>query len=208
MYTHLLRIHLLHRPGDARCSVLVEFKHFHGPWWQRWAPFAKAASQDLLEAAQAFSTSIHVTPAPQLYSNKPDVQRPKQKPLECVLWAVNSCFSPRDGGQDAFPREVMKRWMDSEAHAELHSGLLEPSDFLSELKRNKDVETTGSCRFGYIKSFMEKQYPGLSFHEIKNARHKIPLRNYPVIRTDRGLNMFCFVLSAWFDNCEMRLVAS
>jgi hypothetical protein len=196
MYTHLLRIHLLHRPlREARCSVLVEFKHFHGPWFQRWAPFPRAASQDLLEAAKAFSASIDVTPAPLLYSATLDAPRPKQKSLECVLWAANSCFSPLDGVQDAIPREVLKRWMDSEAHAELHSGVLQSSDFLAELKRNKEVETTWSCRLSYITSFFEKNYRGLSFRKLKGGRAKtaIPLKNYPVIRTHRGLNMFWFV---------------
>jgi hypothetical protein len=139
---------------------------------------------DLLMAAKEYGDSMRI-PAPQLFSNKPDALRPKQKALECVLWAVNTCISPRDGGQDALPRQVLHRWLDSEAHAKLHSGVFCPCDFLSELKRNNKVEKTGMCRFGDIIHFFQKHARGLTFRKVKNPRNVVPLKNYQVIHTDR-----------------------
>jgi hypothetical protein len=45
---------------DAQCYVLIELKHFRGPWWHRWVPLNKGASDDLLKASKKYNDSMQV----------------------------------------------------------------------------------------------------------------------------------------------------
>lgn len=134
---------------------------------------------------------------PLLYSMKPSVERPKQKSLECVLWAVNHCISPHDGGQDALPLETIIRWQFSELYMRLASDVLWPCDFLSEFKRIQKANKTGLSSFQDIRMYLQKFLPGLVFTKLTRRDGKVAAPLSKVICTDHALYVLCFVLSAY-----------
>ena len=140
---------------------------------------------------------------PLFYSKKPDCPRPRQKPMECVLWAINQSMSPGDGSQVGLPLEIMIRWQLSELHTKLASNDLWPCDFLSEFKRIKKAAQTGLCGFQDIRMYLTKFVRGLTFKKLKKEAGKDVVPLSKVICTDHYLYVLCFVLSAWIV-CDMK----
>jgi hypothetical protein len=169
-----------HTRESQTLECLVEFKHFWGPWWLCWVPFREEmASVDLVKAACTFYKSLSAPPL-LLYAQS-EAKRPLQLPMGCMAASVNNLLSPRDGGRDGIPVDVMMAFAAATLYAELASGALWASDFLFLMKQVGTVKKTGLFRLQDIKMLLVQSSGGkdpgkrLSFSEVPNPRRDLPL---------------------------------